>query len=141
MDGESFDLGENKCVIVLGEGLAGGVAVNVAAVLGLSVGVRVCFPLGGDVIDADGDSHLALPRMGVPLLVAAGTELPGLRRQALGRRLTVVDYTEAARHSDYGEYARALAAATTDEHQYFGLALAGRRRDVNSVTGNLRLYR
>jgi hypothetical protein len=136
-----FHPNREKCVIVLADGLPCGTAVSVAAVLALSIGVRVSFPLGGDAMDAAGVTHLALPRVGLPLLVAAAPELPLLRKQAARRRLTVVDYTEAARSPDYDEYRQALAAERTDEHRYLGLALAGARRDVNSIAGNLKLYR
>jgi hypothetical protein len=137
----SLDLAREKCVIVLAVGLEGGVAVNVAAVLGLSVGRRAGYPLGEDALDGSGVRHLALPRVGLPLLAAAAAELPLLRERAVRKGLTVVDYSEAARSPDYAEYRRALAAAGTSEHRYLGLALAGRTRDVNSVAGNLRLYR
>ena len=136
-----LDPTREKCVIVLADGLAGGVAVNVAAVLGLSIGLQVGFPLGGDVIDASGARHLALPEVGVPLLVAAATELPLVRERAVRKDLTVVDYTEAARSPDYQEYRQTLAAVSADQLRYLGLALGGAKRDVNSVAGNLKLYR
>ena len=134
-------MAREKCLIILAAGLTGGVAVNVAAVLGLSIGLQVGFPLGDDAVDAAGTTHLALPRVGMPLLVAPRQELPLLRNRAAAKGLTVVDYTEAARSPDYDEYRQALAANTTNEHHYLGLALAGAKRNVNSVAGNLKLYR
>jgi hypothetical protein len=136
-----FDVSTNKCVVVLAEELGGGIAVNVAAVLALAVGVRVGFPLGDDVSDASGSVHSALPRVGLPLLRATAQELAELRGHACERGLVVVDYTEAALTPDYDDYRQALASASTGEHRYLGLALAGTKRAVNSLAGNLRLFR
>jgi hypothetical protein len=136
-----FNVSADKCVVVLAEELRAGVAVNVAAVLALAVGVRVGFPLGDDVTDASGSVHSALPCVGLPLLRATTQELAELRSHACERGLVVVDYTGAARAPDYDHYRQALASASTVEHRYLGLALAGTKTSVNSLAGNLRLFR
>jgi hypothetical protein len=136
-----FDVSAGKCVVVLAEELSAGVAVNVAAVLALAVGVRIGLPLGEDVTDSSGSVHFALPRVGLPLLRATTQELAELRSHAREQGLVVVDYTEAARAPDYDDYRHALASASTVEHRYLGLALAGTKASVNSLAGNLRLFR
>jgi hypothetical protein len=135
-----FEPETDKCVLVLADGLDSGVAANVAAVLGVTLGARL--PLvGPDSPDASGEPHLGLTKATIPLLSAPPERLPELRRRARAKGLGVADFTEAAQRRTYPEYQRELAAAPTDEHRYLGLALYGPKRDVNSVSGSLRLFR
>ena len=59
-----------RCVIVVDEDLAPGLAANAAAVLALTLGATVDGLVGPDLVDADGDVHPGLFAAGLPVLGA-----------------------------------------------------------------------
>jgi hypothetical protein len=129
-----------RCVIVLDEGLAPGLAANAAAVLALTLGATVDGLVGADLVDADGDVHPGLFATGLPVLGAARESLSDLRARALLAGVGVIDIPALGQQTnDYDEVRAYVARTATEDLEYLGLALHGSRRAVSRVTGTLRL--
>jgi hypothetical protein len=129
-----------RCVIVVDEDLAPGLAANAAAVLALTLGATVEGLLGPDLVDADGDVHPGLFAAGLPVLGASCAALSGLRARAVNAGLGVIDIPALGQQTnDYEEVRAYVASTATADLEYLGLALHGSRRAVSRVTGTLRL--
>ena len=132
--------GAERCVIVLDDDLAPGLAANAAAVLAVTLGATVDGLAGPDLIDADGGLHPGLFEKGLPVLVAAREGLPELRARALAAGVGVIDIPAVGQQTnDYDEVRAHVARTATADLEYLGLALHGPRRAVSRVTGTLRL--
>ncbi len=57
-----------KCVIVMDERLPLGVAANTAAILGITMGMKMPDVVGEDVPDAQGNAHTGIIQFPVPVL-------------------------------------------------------------------------
>ena len=78
-----------RCVVVVDEELAPGLAANAAAVMAVTLGARLPALVGEDFEDAAGERHPGLITTGLPVLRAPAAELPALRRtsrRGRGRR-------------------------------------------------------
>jgi hypothetical protein len=134
---------EIKCVLVIDETLPQGLAVNAAAVLALTLGRRIDSIVGPDLEDASGTWHVGITTIPIPILRAGGPQVRQIRLAA-GEcdGLLVVDFTDAAQlTTTYDAYAESLVKVPTDQLRYFGVALYGPKKDVNSLTGSLPLMR
>ena len=129
-----------RCVIVVDEGLAPGLAANAAAVLALTLGATVDGLVGADILDADGEAHPGLIPMGLPVLGAPRELLCELRARATQAGVGVVDFPVFGQQTnDYEEFRGQVASTPTTDVEYLGLALHGSRRAVSRGTGTLRL--
>jgi hypothetical protein len=127
-----------RCVIVVDEDLAPGLAANAAAVLALTLGVTVDGLVGPDLVDADGDVHPGLFSAGLPVLGAARATLSPLRARAVAAGVGVIDIPALGQQTnDYDEVRAYVARTATADLEYLGLH--GSRRAVSRVTGTLRL--
>jgi hypothetical protein len=131
-----------RCVIVVDETLAPGLAANAAAVLAVTLGARVPALIGAAFRDADGDEHPGLIDRGLPILRAPGAGLPDLRARALAAALTVIDMpTFGQQTNDYDTFRGQVGETATAELRYLGILVCGPKRAVNRVTGSLALLR
>jgi len=131
-----------RCVIVVDEALAPGLAANAAAVLALTLGASVDGLVGDDLVDADGASHPGLIPMGLPVLCAPRPLLAQLRVGALEAGVGVVDFPVFGQQTnDYDAVRGQVARTPTAELEYLAIALHGSRRAIGRLTGNLRLLR
>lgn len=134
-----------KVVMVIDRELPLGLIANTAAVLGASLGNMVAGLVGGDVADADGNRHLGITTMNIPVLGASGEQIKELRgRLSAGEFADVatVDFNHVAQRSlDYENYTRLLAGSPGAALTYLGLCLYGPVKKVNRLTGNLGLLR
>ena len=132
----------NKCVMVLDETLPIGLAVNTAGVLALTLGREVGKVVGPDVVDGSGMQHAGITTLPIPILRTSGETLRDLRRRAEDEDLLVVDFTDAAQTSKtYEDYECKIAAVSTEQLNYLGVALYGAKKPVNRLTGSLPLLR
>lgn len=129
--------------IVLDSALSPGLAANAAAVLAMSIGKNFPEQVGSDVPDRDGNPHLGITSVPLPILSLEAEALGRLREAASAAGgLWFVDFTHTARVArDYAVYAKNLAASGGTELQYVGIALAGEKADVKRLTGSLPLFR
>lgn len=134
-----------KCVIVMDERLPLGVAANTAAILGITMGMKMPDVVGEDVPDAQGNAHTGIIQFPVPVLKGDAETLKRLRTRLLEpgfETLTVVDFSELAQScKTYGEFIGKMAQTPEAELSYIGIALCGDRKKVNKLTGNLPLLR
>jgi hypothetical protein len=133
-----------KCAIVIDDALPTGLAMNAAAVLALSVGdVFGESLLGPDVKDRDGRVHPGITDVPLPILKAGSEVLHGIVAKALQEPdVFLVDFTSAAQAArNYGDYITAMEATGAEGHVYVGIALAGKKKAVQRLSGSLPLYR
>lgn len=131
-----------RCVIVVDEALAPGLAANAAAVLALTLGASVDGLMGEDLVDADGETHPGLIPTGLPVLCAPRPLLAQLRTRAAEAGVGIVDFPVfGLQTTDYDAVRGQVARTPTAELEYLAIALHGSRRAVGRLTGNLRLLR
>lgn len=132
-----------KCVMVIDEALPLGIAMNTAAVLGISLGKKISDCVGVDVKDQDGIMHAGTIQIPVPVLKMNSEDLKELVEKVKNDELiTMLDFTDVAQGCKvYEEYIERSAAHKTNEFTYFGIALYGDKKRMNKYTGSLPLYR
>lgn len=133
----------DKCVIVVDAELPVGLALNTAAILSLTIGRHVDGVLGNDVKDADGFLHRGITSLPVPILRGDTATLASLVVAAAAvPEVFEVDFTKTAQTSrTYDEYTARMAETATADLPYVGVGLAGPKRAVDKLVGNLSLYR
>ncbi|GAA1508275.1 DUF2000 domain-containing protein [Kribbella lupini] len=133
----------NKMVVVIAAEAPVGVALNTAALLGVSLGHHHEDVVGAPVEDASGAVHEGMSAHPIPVLRASGEQLRDLRDQAAGRDgVTVHDMNQVAQRSrTYEQYTATIGGTKKEDLEYFGLGLYGPRAAVDSLTGALALYR
>lgn len=140
-----MDIGNKKCVIVVDEELSIGAAANTAAVLGITLGKRLPETVGSDTADADGNIHMGITQLPVPILMGSRELLKTLREKLFApefSEITAVDFSETAKCCrTYDEYIGKAAALHGNETDYIGIALCGDRKKIGSLTGNLPLLK
>lgn len=131
-----------KCVMVIDEALPLGIAMNTAAVLGISLGKKIPECVGVDVKDQDGIMHAGTIQIPVPVLKMSSEDLKELVDKVKNDELiTMLDFTDVAQGCKvYEEYIERSAAHKTNEFTYFGIALYGDKKRMNKYTGSLPLY-
>lgn len=132
-----------KCVMVIDEHLPVGLAVNTAAVLALTLGSKIEALIGPDVLDGAERVHLGITTLPIPILKADAEALKRLwlRATEVGN-LFVVDFTDAAQTTHtYEHYMRKIADVPSEQLQYLGVALYGKKETVNKLTGSLPLLK
>lgn len=140
-----MDWKNEKCVMVIDENLPLGIIANTAAILGVTLGRQLPELVGADVADRDGNGHLGI--IGIPIPVLRGT--PEALRQLRARlyqpefqELTAEDFSDLAQScKTYGEFTERLGAAREGSLTYFGVAVCGAKKKVNQLTGSLPLLR
>jgi hypothetical protein len=129
-----------RCVVVVDEGLAPGLAANAAAVMAMTLGARVPNLVGEDFVDGGGERHPGLITTGLPVLRAPAADLPKLRAKAVEAEVGVVGFPAHGQTTNDYEAFRALVAGTP-EPDYLGLAFYGPAKVLRRLTGSLGLLR
>ena len=132
-----------KMVVILDEELPVGLLSNTAAILALTIGKEVQDLVGTALTDASGDVHKGLTKIPLPILKTTGENLKQLREKSKSlENLFMVDVTDAAQTTtNYDDYEQKLKNTKLDELKLLGIALAGNKKDVQSLSGNLGLLR
>jgi hypothetical protein len=129
-----------RCVVVVDETLAPGLAANAAAVMAMTLGTKVPAMVGEEFVDGAGERHAGLITTGLPVLRASAGELPALRARALAAEIGVVAFPRSGQTTtDYDAFRAMLAE--TDEPDYLGLAFYGDAKPLRRLTGSLGLLR
>lgn len=140
-----MNAGNEKCVMILDGGLPAGVVANTAAVMGVTMGMKLPDVVGEDVSDGAGRRHAGIVQFPIPILKGSPEILAALREKLYKPEyagLTVVDFSELAQGCrTYGEFTQKMAACPPEDLRYMGLALCGDKKAVSSLTGNLPLLR
>lgn len=136
---------DEKCVIVVDEGMELGVIANVTAILSISLGKLRPDISGNDIEDAEHHKHYGLIQVPVPVLKAPADKVAEIRNKLFGEGfedISCIDFTNIAQHSmTYTDYTDAMRQSTKDDLLYMGIALVGNKKKVNKLTGSLGLLR
>ncbi len=131
--------------MVIDETLPLGMIANTAAVMSATIGKRFPDFIGPDVFDKDGNSHLGIIAIPIPILKGNPELLKALRErlyQPEFERLTVVDFSDAAQSCNtYDAFTAKMADAPEESLRYFGVAICGDKKLVNQLTGSMPLLR
>ncbi len=133
-----------KWTLIIDQSLPIGLVANTAAVLALTLGKLLPEVIGEDMTDADNFQHLGITRLAMPILKGDGQLLSDLRSavRAYEEELMVVDLTSDTLNTRSNEeYAARLKNTQSNQIEYLGLALCGRKKLVNKFTGHLGLLR
>jgi len=134
-----------KCVIVVDENLQLGIIANTAAILGITMGMKMPDVVGNDVLDLEGNAHMGIIQFPVPILKGNTEILNKLRTKLFEPQfaeLTVVDFSDLAQGcKTYEEFTDKMAACVEDNLSYLGIAVCGDKKKVNKLTGTLPLLR
>jgi hypothetical protein len=134
---------QNKIVIVVGPGLAPGMAANRCAVLATGIAARHPEILGADVRSADGQPLAGITK--VPIAVLAVLDLAALRAlEAQARRQGCATWVYLGRAQgvrSYEAYCESVAATPFADLDMDAIALYGSRKAVARVTGSLPMFK
>lgn len=125
----------NRCVLVMNNSVSGGHLANAIAVIALTVGRRHPYLVGKPLVDACGISHPGLIPIGIPMLQCDNEQLKELRTKALEKGFDVVDFPKQGQQTkNYDEFLEMMSVANTDELEYLGIAIIGKKNPVNKLT-------
>lgn len=134
-----------KCVIIIDENLPLGVIANTAAILGITLGKNIPSIVGENVHDASNNNHLGIIKIPVPILKGSRELLKKLREKLYTHNfedIIVVDFSDIAQSCNvYSEYVEKASKISEEEHNYFGIAIYGNKKKINSLTGSMPLLR
>lgn len=134
-----------KCVIVVDENLPLGVIANTAAILGITMGMKMPDVVGNDVLDLEGNPHMGIIQFLVPILKGNTKILNKLRTKLFEMQfseLTVVDFSDLAQGcKTYNEFIGKMANTSESKLNYIGIAVCGNKKQINKLTGSMPLLR
>lgn len=134
-----------KCVILIDEKLPIGIIANTAAILGITMGMKMPDVVGNDVLDLEGNPHMGIIQFPVPILKGNSEVLKTLRAKLFEpnfSELTVVDFSDLAQGcKTYEEFIGKMAITSEAQINYIGIAICGDKKKINKLTGNLPLLR
>ena len=140
-----MDWQNEKCVMVIDEGLPLGMIANTAAIMGITLGKKMPEVVGADVTDQSGSEHLGIMDFPVPILRGTRPDIKQIREklyQPEFQDLTVVDFSDLAQScKTYDEFMEKMGRVSESDLQYLGVAICGSRKKVNKLTGNMPLLR
>ena len=134
-----------KCVIVVDENLPLGIIANTAAILGITMGMKMPDVVGNDVLDLEGNAHMGIIQFPVPILKGNTEILKKLRTRLFEPQfseLTVVDFSDLAQGCKiYNEFIGKMANTSESRLNYIGIAVCGNKKQINKLTGSMPLLR
>lgn len=140
-----MNIENEKCVIVVDENLPLGIIANTAAILGITMGMKMPDVVGNDVLDLEGNPHMGIIQFPVPILKGNTEILKTLRTKLFKPQfseLTVVDFSDLAQGcKTYNEFIGKMANTPEATLNYIGIAICGNKKQINKLTGNMPLLR
>lgn len=134
-----------KCVIIVDENLPLGIIANTAAILGITMGMKMPDVVGNDVFDLEGNPHMGIIQFPVPILKGNTEILKKIRTKLFEPQfseLTVVDFSDLAQGcKTYNEFTRKMANTLESRLNYIGIAVCGNKKQINKLTGSMPLLR
>jgi hypothetical protein len=136
---------DKKCIMVIDENLPLGIIANTAAVMGITLGKENADTVGVNVYDGTGREHLGVIEFPVPILKGNSEIIKDLREKLYSHEyaeLTVADFSDVAQScKTYNEFITKIADVADQDLNYFGLAICGKKKLVNKLTGSMPLLR
>ena len=140
-----MDLQNEKCVMVIDPELPLGLIANTAAIMGITLGQKMPEVVGTDVADRSGHTHPGIIAFPVPVPKAAPEDIKALREklyQPEFQDVTAVDFSDLAQGcKTYDEFIRKMKETPESQLHYFGIALCGAKKKINTLTGSMPLLR
>lgn len=134
-----------KCVLVIDNEQPTGIIANTASVLSITLGNQIDGIVSYDVYDKQGEKHLGITQMPIPVLGASRDKIKEIRRHLLTlgvEDMVLVDFSNIARQSrSYDHYETAMLTTGEDEIHYIGIGICADKKVINKATGNLSLIR
>lgn len=138
-----MELQNKKCVMVIDESLPHGVAANAAGILGITLGKHFPAAVGPDVVDQNGNAHLGITALPVPILKADQQTIRAIRTQLYQPEfsdLLAVDFSDVAQGCrTYDEFIEKARSTAEEQLCYLAIGLCGAKKAVNKLTGSLPL--
>ncbi|MDQ0074722.1 hypothetical protein J2W34_006548 [Variovorax boronicumulans] len=138
---EAFGATPERSVIIINNELPIGKAANAAAVVAFTLGQRHPSLVGEQFKDGTGTSYPGVIFTGISILGASPGELIALSEKAAANCDVVVFPLEGQTTVDYEEFRRVMADVTPERLGYLSIGLAGHRKSINKIVGNLKLLR
>lgn len=131
-----------KCAVIIDGSLPVGVIANIAAILGITAGMKAPYIVGEDVYDSEGSSHSGIIRFPVPVLKGNAEILKDIHKKAEELGISAADFTGLAQScKTYDEYILKMSVSSESSLEYLGIAVFGDKRSVNRLTGSLPLLK
>ena len=135
----------HKCVLVIDNAQPTGIVANIASVLSMTLGCRVSNIVSHDLYDKQGERHLGITQLPIPILGASQEKIKELRNYFHSLEiedLVLVDFSTIAQQSrTYDEYEREMYSANEDDLHYVGIGICAEKKAINKATGSLSLIR
>lgn len=145
MGTETLSSATHKCVLIIDNAQPTGIVANIASVLSMTLGNKVDNIVSHDVYDKQGEKHLGITQLPIPILGAAPDKIKDIRKNLLALDIedfVLVDFSTIAQHSKtYDEYELEMQKADEDELHYIGIGICAEKKVINKSTGNLSLIR
>jgi hypothetical protein len=132
-----------KIVVVLEENLSCGIALNTTAHMLAKLGSLVPEMMGKSPKDKSGIVHSGIPQYPNIVLKASSRRIKEIIRKAReNSQITIADYPKVGldTYADE-EYCQAIESEREEKMIYYGAALFGKVKDLNKLTGDLKLWR
>lgn len=134
-----------KCVLVIDNTQSTGIIANTASILSITLGNRVTDIVSHDVYDKQGEVHLGITQIPIPILGASKEKIKEIRDSLFSvgeENLVIVDFTNIAqRAKDYSTYESDMLISQVEDINYIGIGICGDKKLINKTTGNLSLIR
>ncbi|WP_071146517.1 DUF2000 domain-containing protein [Bacteroides ihuae] len=134
-----------KCVLIIDKAQPIGIIANTASVLSITLGKQIEGIVSHDVYDKQGDKHLGITQMPIPVLGASDDKIKEIRHKLLSldlEELVMVDFSNIAQQSKtYDNYEKVMLMTEENDIRYIGIGICGDKKVINKATGNLSLIR
>ena len=132
---------DTKIGIVIREDMAAWQKLNVTAFLASGVAGAITETIGQPYEDGSGNHYLPMFRQPVLVYAASRSQLVAVHERALRRAMPMAIYTEELFKTGNDDDNRAaVRAVAVDDLNLAGLAVYGRRNDVDRVVKGLALH-
>ena len=134
-----------KCTLVIDCSQPVGIIANTASVLSITLGRQLNNLVGADVYDKDGERHLGITQMPIPILGASPDKIKEIRLKLLSlarKDVIIIDFCDIAQKSKtYQDYEAMMRLTGGNDVRYIDIAIYGDKKTINKVTGNLSLIK
>jgi len=132
-----------KCVMIINPELPIGLIANTSAILGIALGDNIKDIRGKDLVDLEGNTHLGVVHIPVPILKSTPINIKEIYKKAEEHGdLFVADFIDVAQKcKTYEEYIELLPKTSVNDIGFLGIIIYGKKKVINKLTGNLALLR
>ncbi len=136
---------EKKFIMIVDESLPLGLIANTTAILGNTIGSHYPSAVGKDIIDQNGNSHLGIIEIPIPILKGNNKSLKELRTKLYQEKykdMIAADFSDIAQScKTYDEYITKMSKINSKDINYFGIAIYGNKKQINKLTGSIGLLK